>query len=140
MSWQALEYAFDQIERHQNLKPCSTVTLLVLAKMHFHPTGRCDPAVVTIAKKGAISERSVQDALAQLSDLKIIKIIYRQQKSGKGKKNLTNRYKFPDHMGAKFASTHGAKSAPINVTNHPSAFDDLAFIIENPNDYEAGHE
>lgn len=132
MSFRALKNAFALIAQTSSLKPSATITLLVLADCHNQETGRCDPAVKTIAKKGSISPRAVNDGLKQLSDLKLISITYRQLKTGKGRRNLTSRYRIKG--AAKFASTPLQDLQTNLEDTAPSAFDDLAMLLDGGSD------
>lgn len=129
MSFRAIQSAFAIIASTPELKPCASITLLVLADCHNQETGRCDPSIETIAKRGSISPRSVQNGLAQLIELKKISVTYRQAATGKGKKNLTSRYRIG---GAKSASTLPQNLHPNQEYRHaPSAFDDLAMLLDD---------
>ena len=128
MSIRALQAAFSIIAETPELRPSATITLLVLANCHNQETGRCDPAISTIAKKGALSERSVQNGLQQLAELKLVSITYRQVKTGRGKRNMTSRYRI--RGGAKFASGVVQDLHPNLKYTRPSAFDDLAMLID----------
>lgn len=132
MSVTALNRAFKIIECTPDLSPSATITLLVLANCHNQETGRCDPSIETISRKGAISPRSVQNGLKELSSLKKISITYRQQRTGRGKRNLTSRYTILG--GAKFASTLVQNLHPKQEYSAPSAFDDLAMLLEGGSD------
>lgn len=129
MSLRAIQAAFQIIEATPELTPSATISLLVLANSHNQETGRCDPSIETIARKGAISARAVQNGLRQLADLGKIAITYRQQRTGKGKRNLTSRYRILG--GAKFASTLPQNLHPKLEYTAPSAFDDLAMLLED---------
>lgn len=129
MSHTALRQAFRTIRETPELKPCSSITLLVLANCHNQETGRCDPSIATIAKLGSISPRAVQDGLKQLSEMKKIAIVYRQSKTGRGKRNMTSRYRILG--GAKFASTLVQNLHPNLEDRQTSAFDDLAMMLES---------
>lgn len=130
MSIRALQQAFRTIRETPELKPCSTITLLVLADCHNQETGRCDPSVETIAERGAISPRSVQNGLDQLVKLKKISVTYRQAATGRGKKNLTSRYRILG--GAKSASTLPQNLHPnLEDRQRPSFFDDLAMLLDD---------
>ena len=133
MSFTALRQAFRIIESTPELLPSASITLLVLANCHNQETGRCDPAVETIAKKGAISARAVQKGLRQLVSLKKISITYRQAATGRGKKNMTSRYRILG--GEQSASTLVNKLRTNQEYNAPSAFDDLAMILEGGRDH-----
>ena len=128
MSFTAIRLAFSIVAETPELKASAKIALLVLADCHNQETGRCDPSIATIAKRGGMSERSIQDGLKQLSDLKKISITYRQRKTGKGKKNLTSRYRILG--GAKSASGMVQNLHPKQEVNAPSAFDDLAMLLE----------
>ena len=128
MSFRAVQNAFSLIAQTPQLKPCASITLLVLADCHNQETGRCDPSVKTIAARGSISPRAVNDGLRQLSDLKLVQITYRQVRTGKGRRNMTSRYRFKG--AAKFASTPLQNLQTNLEYKAPSAFDDLAMLLE----------
>lgn len=107
------------------------LVLLALADRHNQETGRCDPSVARICDDTCLSERAVRLALRDLEKNKIIVTVERQQRSGRGKRNMTNRYKISGHLrGAQYAAGMG-HNMPPNLNTTPSAFDDLAFSICN---------
>ncbi|WP_353144889.1 helix-turn-helix domain-containing protein [Paracoccus sp. (in: a-proteobacteria)] len=128
MSIRALRNAFDLVAQNPQLRPSASISLLVLADCHNQETGRCDPSVKTIARRGAISERAVRDGLRQLAELKLITITYRQIKTGLGKRNMTSRYRFKG--AAKFAGGVGQNLPTNQQYTTPSAFDDLANLLD----------
>ena len=132
MSFTAINRAFRIIAATPALKPSAKLTLLVLADCHNQETGRCDPSVETIARRGHMSCRAVQDGLKQLSDLRQISITYRQKKTGRGKRNLTSRYRILG--GAKSASTLVQDLRTNQEDKRPSAFDDLAMLLDGGRD------
>lgn len=111
-----------------DVTPCAKLVLLALANRHNQETGRCDPSIETIAKDVAVSPRSVQNGLRELEAVKAIVTVERKQRTGRGKKNLTNRYRILG--GAKFASGVVQNLRPKQEYT-PSAFDDLAMSIED---------
>lgn len=128
MSMTALRAAMGIVEAI-DLTPCAKLVLLCLANRHNQETGRCDPSVERIASDLRISPRSVQNGLRELSEKKAIQIIERKQRTGRGKRNLTNRYRLLG--GAKFASGVVQNLHPKQEDTAPSAFDDLAMLIES---------
>lgn len=104
------------------------LVLLALADRHNQETGRCDPSIATICKDTQLSERAVRDGLRDLEKLKLISTTERKLRTGRGKRNLTNRYRIKG--GAQYAAGMGHNMPPNhNIT--PSAFDDLAMMVEN---------
>ena len=128
MSIRALRHAFDIIRATPELRPCSSITLLVLADCHNQETGRCDPSIETIAARGSISPRAVQTGLKQLVELDKISITYRQVRTGRGRRNMTSRYRIKG--GAKSASTLVQDLRTNLKPSAPSAFDDLAMLLD----------
>lgn len=120
-----------------DVTPCAKLVLLALANRHNQETGRCDPSIQTIASDIGISARSVQNGLRELELAKVIVTVERRARTGRGKRNLTNRYRIP--MGAEFARGVVQNLRPKQEYTHtgekwvvPSAFDDLAMSIEDP--------
>ena len=134
MSFRALQNAFALVAQTPQLKPSATITLLVLADCHNQETGRCDPSVKTIAGRGSISPRAVNDGLRQLSDLKLVQITYRQVRTGKGRRNMTSRYRI---KGAANSASTPLRNLQTNLEyKAPSAFDDLAMLLDEGQSYE----
>lgn len=104
MSIVALNWAWQIIPRVE-LKPSSSLVLLALAHCHFEDTGRCDPSNAYLRRKTGLSERGVRDAVKELADKKVVGVIYRQARTGRGKRNLNNRYVLKG--GAKSAGRMG---------------------------------
>ena len=127
MSMTAIRAAFAHIENVEMGIPAKIV-ILTLANHHNQETGRCDPSVARIAKASGISERAVRSAIRELEGLKLITTVERKQRTGRGKKNLTNRYRLAG--GAQYAGRVG-HNMPAKQEYTPSAFDDLAMSIEN---------
>jgi len=127
MSMIAIRAAFLHIE-HLEMGIPSKIVLLTLANHHNQETGRCDPSVTRIAKTSGISERAVRVALRELEKLKAITTVERKQRTGRGKRNLTNRYRISG--GAQYAGRVG-HNMPTKQEYTPSAFDDLAMSISS---------
>lgn len=127
MSVTAIRAAFVHIENAEMSIPARLV-LLALADHHNQETGRCDPSIARLCKKTALSERAVRLALRQLEVLKVIVTVERRQRAGRGRRNLTNRYRIAG--GAQYAGRMG-HNMPPNHKYTPSAFDDLAMSIES---------
>ena len=121
MSRRATEWAWKVIQM-TDLKPASSLVLLALAQCHFDDTGRCDPSNALLRKMTGLSERGVRDGAKECCDKGIVHIIYRQARTGRGKRNLNNRYAF--RGGAKFAGGVGQNLPPLR-DNKPTAFFDL---------------
>ncbi|OWJ71395.1 hypothetical protein CDV50_10340 [Haematobacter massiliensis] len=104
------------------------LVLLVLANRHNQETGRCDPSLAMIQKDTQLCERSVRSALRELEGLSLIQTVERKLRTGRGKRNLTNRYRLKG--GAQYAGRMGHNMPPNLKYTHPSAFDDLAMLID----------
>ena len=107
--------------------PCRLV-LLALSNRHNQETGRCDPSVSTLCSDTQLSERAVRSALRELESLKLISTVERKLRTGRGKRNMTNRYRLKG--GAQYAGRMG-HNMPPKQEDTPSAFDDLAMLIED---------
>lgn len=131
--------------QHMDITPCAKLVLVALANRHNQETGRCDPSISTIAKDLGISQRSVQNGLRELEKAKAVVTIERKARTGRGKLNMTNRYRISG--GAEFAcgvvqNLHPKledNSRPQKARN-PSAFDDLAMSIEDLSQGSENHE
>lgn len=131
MSITALRAAFKHIEEVPMGAPARLV-LLALANHHNQETGRCDPSVGRLVKTTQLCERAVRTALRELETLKLIVTVLRQQKTGRGKRNLTSRYRLKG--GAQYAGGMGHNMPPNQEYYTPSAFDDLAMMVEGLDD------
>lgn len=132
MSFRAIKGAFASIRERKMSAPARLV-LLALANRHNQETGRCDPAIACICADVQLSERSVRSALRELEKLRIIQTVHRTIRTGAGRRNLSNRYRLKG--GAQFAGGMG-HSLPGNLElSTPSAFDDLAAIIDDGDDH-----
>ena len=129
MSIKAIRAAFNAIKQIKMSAPARLV-YLALADFHNQNTGRCDPSIKSICLKTQLSERSVRNALRELESLRQIKTVFRKATTGRGKKNLTSRYRFIG--GARIAAPMGQDMPPNHNNIRPSAFDDLAMSIEVP--------
>ena len=127
MSLTAIRAAFAHIENVTMGIP-SKIVLLTLANHHNQETGRCDPSISRISKCAGISERAVRSAIRQLEELRVIVTVERKQRTGRGKRNLTNRYRIAG--GAQYAGRVG-HNMPTKQEYTPSAFDDLAMSLED---------
>lgn len=109
------------------------LVLFALANRHNQETGRCDPSVKTIAKDLGISERSVQEGLRSLEQEGLIVTVERVQRSGRGRKNLTNRYRLASvSMGEQSAGGRVNNLHPKQEPySQPSAWDDLVMLVED---------
>lgn len=126
MSFKAIRTGFTVIAAVK-MSASARLVYLALANFHNQETGRCDPSIACISKAMQCSERSVRSALRELEKLKLIQTVFRKASTGRGRKNLTSRYRLKG--GANSAATLGQKLPPNQETN-PSAFDDLAMSIE----------
>ena len=131
MSIRALHAAFLHLECKPMSMPARLV-LLVLANRHNQETGRCDPSVARICEDAQLSERAVRKSLRELEQLKLIVTVERKQRTGRGKHNLTNRYRIAG--GAQYAGRVGHNMPPKQEYTPPSAFDDLAMLLEGEGD------
>jgi DNA-binding transcriptional ArsR family regulator len=127
MSLTALRSAFSHIAKVKMSAPCRLV-LLALSNRHNQETGRCDPSVSTLCSDTQLSERAVRSALRELESLKLISTVERKLRTGRGKRNMTNRYRLKG--GAQYAGRMG-HNMPPKQEDTPSAFDDLAMLIED---------
>lgn len=134
----ALRHAFSHVENIKMSAPARLV-LLTLANRHNQETGRCDPSVARICKDCQIAERTVRTALRELEKLGLIVTVERQARTGRGKRNMTNRYRLKG--GAQYAGRVGLNMPPKQEDNTttgkepvPSVFDDLAMSIESIGD------
>lgn len=132
MSLRATTWAFSAIEQADKLRPAAALTLLALAHCHNQETGRCDPSIEMLRRKTGLSERAVRDGLRQLETAKLIETHHRTVRTGRGKRNLRNRYKL--RGGAGFAGRVGQDLPPNRevIGTAPSAFTDLAMSITCP--------
>mgnify|MGYP003400215540 CR=1 FL=1 len=126
MSLTALRSAFAIIGSVE-MSPSAKIVLLALSNRHNQETGRCDPSIKTISADTRMSERAIQYGLRELEAVKAIVTVERKQRTGRGKKNLTNRYRIAG--GANFACG-GVQDLRTKQEYTPSAFDDLAMSIE----------
>lgn len=126
MSLTALRAAFGHVASNE-MTPSASLVLLCLANRHNQETGRCDPALSTIAKDAGLNERSVRRALRELENLKLVSTVHRIARTGRGKRNMTNRYRLKG--GVKLSGGLGTECPPKQEYT-PSAFDDLAMLIE----------
>lgn len=126
MSFTAVRLGFKVIATVK-MSASARLVYLALANFHNQETGRCDPSIARICAATQCSERSVRSALRELEKLWLVQTVFRKASTGRGKKNLTSRYRLKG--GAEFAATLGQKLPP-NRESNPSAYDDLAMSIE----------
>lgn len=127
MSLTALRYAFLHISAVPMSAPARLV-LLALSNRHNQETGRCDPSIATLCIDTQLSERAVRNGLRELERLRLISTTERRRRTGRGKRNLTNRYRLKG--GAQYAGGMGHNMPPKQEYT-PSAFDDLAMLIDD---------
>lgn len=133
MSFTALRAAFSHIQSTEMSAPARLV-LLALSNRHNQETGRCDPSNARICDDVQLSERSVRSSLRELERLRIITTTERKQRTGRGRKNLTNRYRLKGFSsGAQFAGSMGHNMPPKQEYT-PGAYDDLVLAVEVRND------
>ena len=130
MSFTALKTAIGHLATAE-VGPSGKLVLIALANRHNQETGRCDPSVELIANDLGISERAVQYGLRELEKNGLITTTHRTVRTGRGKRNMSNRYRLKG--GAKFASTM-VQDLRTKQEYTPSAFDDLANLIEGGDD------
>lgn len=109
MSMSAIRTAFAAITKIKMSAPARLV-YLALADFHNQETGRCDPFIKSICLKTQLSERSVRNALRELESLRQIQTVFRKATTGRGKKNLTSRYRLIG--GARIAAPMGQDMPP----------------------------
>ena len=131
MSMTALRAAWAHIRNVEMSLPARLV-LLALADKHNQETGRCDPSLARMEADTKIGERTIRKALRELESLKVIVTVERKQRTGRGKLNLTNRYKISG--GVQYAGRVGSNMPPNHNTT-PSAFDALAMSIGTDGDH-----
>ena len=127
MSIRALHHAFQHVA-HVKMGLPSRLVILALANRHNQETGRCDPSIATICVDTGLCERAVRSGLRELEVLKLITTTERKLRTGRGKRNLTNRYRIAG--GAQYAGRMGHNMPPKLETYAPTAFDDLAALID----------
>lgn len=118
--------------------PVAAAVLKELAYRHNQETGRCDPSVAGLAADTQLCERSVRVALRALEAAKLLRTVERKERSGRGKKNLRNRYSFPGmplfgrlSSGAGDAGGVGQEMPPNLEVRAPSCFDDLVMLMDD---------
>lgn len=126
MSFTALRAAFDHVASVEMSAPARLV-ILALSNRHNQETGRCDPSNATICKDTQLTERTVRKALRELEALRLITTTERKQRTGRGKRNMTNRYRLKG--GVQYAGRMGSNMPPKQEYT-PGAFDDLVLAIE----------
>lgn len=106
MSLRATSWAWKVIQNCE-LNMAAKVVLLVLADRHFQETGRCNPSIASIMQWTGIPRRTVQRALKELCDKKVISIIYRRRRDGSKRHDLPNEYKFLRAVARSWATHQG---------------------------------
>ena len=133
MSMTAIRAAWLHIKKIPMSLP-SRLVLLALADRHNQETGRCDPSLSKIGCDTQLSERAIRSALRELEAIKVISTVERKLRTGRGKLNLTNRYRISG--GAQYAGRMG-HNMPPNLKPAPNAFDDLAMsVLDMDDDHE----
>jgi hypothetical protein len=131
MSLRALKAAFAAIATHKMAAP-SRLVLLALANRHNQETGRCDPSTARLASDVQIDERTVRKSLRELEALGLLQTVHRQARTGRGKRNMRNRYRIL--VGANGPVVVGANNPPNQEDNTPSSFRDLAMLLDDGDD------
>jgi len=131
MSWNALAGAMN-VMRRDDITTSAKLVYVALANRHNQETGRCDPSLERICDDTGLSERAVRNGLRSLEGAKVLATVHRKQRTGRGVKNMTNRYRLKG--GAKSAGRMGQNMPPKQEYYTPSAFDDLAMLIEGGDD------
>lgn len=129
MSFTAIKNALSHIPTAK-VSPSAKLVLIALSSRHNQETGRCDPSVETIASDTGLSDRAVIYSLRQLEAEKLITTTHRSVRTGRGKRNMSNRYRLKG--GAKFAFGV-VQDLQTKQEYTPSAFDDLAMLVEDGN-------
>ena len=131
MSFRALAHVFRTMPKlPPSITPTGRLVLLALANRHNQETGRCDPSLATLSADTGMSERAVRTGLRGLEKARVIQTVERRLRTGKGRRNMTNRYRITALKGgAESAATLG-QILPPNLEDIPSAFDDLASLID----------
>lgn len=127
MSFTAIRSALENI-KDAKITPSAKLVLICLANRHNQETGRCDPSLDRISDDTGLSERAVRNALRELEKNRLVTTTHRTIRTGRGKRNLTNRYRL--RGGAKSAGRMGQNLPPKQEEYTPSAFDDLAMLVE----------
>lgn len=132
MSFTAISTALRVISE-KKLTNSAKLVLIALASRHNQETGRCDPSLERMGKDMGISKRAVRDGLRELEENGLIQTVHRTAETGRGKRNLTNRYRlFPR---ANHAGRMGQNLPPKQESyTNPSAYDDLAMTLEDDDD------
>lgn len=131
MSWSALAGAMS-VMRRDDIPASAKLVYVALANRHNQETGRCDPSVDRIMADTGMSRRAVIYGLRSLEKSGQISTVHRKQRTGRGVKNMTNRYRLK--ASAKSAHGMGQILHPKQEYYTPSAFDDLAMLIEGGDD------
>lgn len=136
MSIRAMTWAVGAIEELDDISSKAAHVVVTLAWFHNQETGRCDPSIARIVERTKLSERTVRTAIRELEALRLIQTIHRKSRTGKGTKNLNNRYKFNRlGGGAPVAGRVGhqlpGKRNLGGAMLLPSTYDDLAMMIDS---------
>lgn len=131
MSVRAMNWAYDRVEAVE-MTPKAAQVLCALAWFHNQETGRCDPGLARLVARTRLSERAVRNAIRELEEVSVLRTVHRTIRTGRGKRNLTNRYAFNgmSYSGAPRAGGMG-HDVPAKGNTLPSAFDDLAMLIDD---------
>jgi len=121
-----------QVMARNDISPSAKLVYVALANRHNQETGRCDPSVDRIMADTGMSRRAVIYGIRSLEKSGQITTVHRRQRTGRGVKNMTNRYRLK--ASAKFAHGMGQNLHPKQEYTQPSAFDDLAMLIEGGGD------
>jgi len=132
MSFTALSTALRMISE-KKLTNSAKLALIALASRHNQETGRCDPSLERIAKDMRLSKRAVRDGLRELEEKGLLETVHRTAKTGRGKRNLTNRYRLLPRANPAGRMGQNLPPKQESYTN-PSAYDDLAMTLEDDND------
>jgi hypothetical protein len=80
-----------------------------------------------------IDERTVRKSLRELEALGLLQTVHRQARTGRGKRNMRNRYRIL--VGANRPVVVGANNPPNQEDNIPSSFRDLAMLLDEGDDH-----
>ncbi|SLN74824.1 hypothetical protein ROJ8625_04108 [Roseivivax jejudonensis] len=129
MSFRGIQWAFDTIQHHK-LGQAAALVACYLGHAHNQETGRCDPSMNRIAEKTNLSRRTVIRAISQIEKVGRLSTMKRTYRTGRGKRNMNNRYKL---LGSGYLA-HGRGAichSNMKENTAPSAFDDLALLIDD---------
>ncbi len=132
MSSTATRWAWDVAEKSDISSKAVTV-LTALAHFHNQETGRCNPGKARLMKRTKYSRTAIKDALRELREAGLLKIVRRQDHGATSVKNCPNSYVFLMGGGASRDPGVGRHATPkesVKGPAVPSAFYDLANLLD----------